>query len=68
VIDVPVSKSITMRPTWRRRQLRKYMQSKIGPPTELEIEDAIRVLRDPENRRLAPALFNEAVLILEEVR
>lgn len=66
MIDLPVSKKITMRPVWARRQRRHYLQSPLERPTESEIQDAIRVIRDPDNMRLAPALFREAALIIKE--
>lgn len=66
MIDLPVSTKITMRPVWARRQRRHYMQDVPRPPELAEIEDAIKVMRDPDNLRLAPALYNEALLILKE--
>lgn len=66
MIDLPISDSITMRPVWRRRQLRHYFNMKPKPPTEREIQDAIRVLADPENQLYAPALHLEAFMILDE--
>ena len=67
MLDIPVSDSITMRPTWRRRQMRAYLPLlQLTHPTAREIQDAIRVLEDPDNERLAPALNLEAFRIFEE--
>lgn len=63
---IPISDSITMRPTWRRRQLRVYFEAELKPPTERDIRDAIRVLEDPDNQKYAPALYVEAERIFEE--
>ncbi len=65
-MSIPISDSITMRPVWRRRQLRNYMNMKLSPPNELEIQDAIRVLEDPDNAKYAPALNDEAFRIFDE--
>jgi hypothetical protein len=65
-MSIPVSDSITMRPVWARRQRRHYMLGKLDPPSELEMQDAIRVLADPELQVSAPALHLEAFRILEE--
>lgn len=66
VQPLPVSDRITMRPVWRRRQRRHYMQSELSPPTEKEISDADLVLSDSENETSAPALWLEATMIKEE--
>lgn len=63
---IPISEQITMRPVWRRRQRRHYLQSELAPPSEAEMIDAIRVLEDPENQLYAPALYLEAERIYEE--
>lgn len=61
-----VSDKITMRPVWDRRQRRHYLQAPLDTPTEAEIQDAIRVLEDPDNEIFAPALHLEAFTILDE--
>lgn len=66
VPELSISKSITMRPVWRRRQRRLYLQTELEPPTEIEQVDAIKVLEDPENETFAPALWFEAFAIVEE--
>lgn len=66
VDPIPISKSIIMRPTWKRRQRRAYHQGPLDPPTELEVWDAIRVLEQEDNQTMAPALHLEAFRILEE--
>lgn len=65
-MNLPVSDSIRMRPVWRRRQLRVYMQNPLPPPSDDEKHDAIQVLADSDNQRLAPALYQEAERILHE--
>ena len=65
-MTIPVSTSISMRPVWKRRQRRIYMQPKPEPPSELEIQDAIKVLEDEESEVFAPALHLEAFRILDE--
>lgn len=64
--DVPITDKINMRPVWRRRQRRHYLLNLMDVPTEEEIQDAIRVLADPENEIFAPALWFEAFTIFEE--
>ena len=66
-MTIPVSTSIRIRPVWARRQRRVYLQSDLAPPSEREIQDAIRVLGDEENQIFAPALYLEAFRILDEV-
>lgn len=66
VEPIPISEQITMRPVWRRRQRRHYLQSELAPPSESEMIDAIRVLEDPDNQLYAPALYLEAERIYEE--
>jgi hypothetical protein len=63
---IPVSDRITMRPVWRRRQQRVYLNSRLAEPSEEEVEDAFRVLADPESKVFAPALWGEAMRILTE--
>lgn len=64
---IPVSDSITMRPVWRRYQMRALESANaMKPPNAAEIRDAIRVLEDPDNEKYAPALNNEAFRIFEE--
>jgi hypothetical protein len=64
--EIPPSNSITVRPVWRRRQRRAYLQSELAPPSEAEIQDAIRVLGDGESQVFAPALYLEAFRIFDE--
>lgn len=65
--DIPVSDSITMRPVWRRRQLRALANiSPMRAPTDAEVMDAIRVLEDVDNERFVPELHLEAFRILDE--
>lgn len=64
--ELPVSDKIRMRPVWARRQRRRYFQGPLAPPTRSEFEDALAVLRDEENRTYAPALWAEALLIVDE--
>ena len=66
VDPIPISESITMRPTWKRRQRRVYHQGPLDPPTEAELWDAIRVLEQDDNQLMAPALHLEAFNIFEE--
>lgn len=65
---LPISKSMTMRPVWKRRQRRAYLHEMPGPPTEEEKRDAIRVLEDERNQTYAPALYAEAEMILHEAQ
>lgn len=66
MLNLPVSKSIKMRPVWRRRQRRKYYLAELAAPTDAEMHDAVLVLADPANQTYAPALYLEAFRILDE--
>lgn len=66
-MNVPVTDSMKMRPVWKRRQRRVYHGiNDLEPPSEEEMQDAIRVLADPDNQVFAPALYLEAERIFEE--
>lgn len=57
-----------MRPTWRRRQMRAANPlGTLASPSEREIQDAIRVLEDPDNELYEPTMYLEAFMIFEEV-
>lgn len=65
-MDLPVSTSMRPRPVWARMNRRISSSDRLGPPTEAEMQDAIRVLEDADNQFYAPLLYLEAERILFE--
>jgi len=63
---LPRTERLRQRPVWQRH-MRRTMQNlaQMGPPTDREKSDAIRVLSDPENE-IVPSLWMEAHLIFLE--
>lgn len=65
-MELPISDKITMRPVWKRRQRRIYMQDELPPISDEEKADAIRILEDPRMPQEAPALWFDAFVIFDE--
>ncbi len=63
---LPITQKLMARPVWRRSLRRALLNTEeLGPPTDEERYDAIRVLEDTMNATL-PALWLEAQLIFKE--
>ena len=62
---LPVSDKITPRPVWARQQRRRRGEP-VGPITEEEKRDAIRVLEEHDEIGTPTALSLEAFRILDE--
>ena len=65
-MELPRTKALVPRPVWKRHLRRSLLNFEpLGPPTEAEKYDAIKVLRDPDNAGV-PGLWLEAHHIFTE--
>ena len=65
-MDLPRTQALRPRPVWARHLRRSLLNlEELDPPTEAEKQDAIKVLRDPDNAGV-PGLWIEAHFIFDE--
>ena len=63
---LPESQSIQRRPVYARMMTRRERGRDIHPPSEREMQDAIRILEDESMQRYEPDLYAEAERILDD--